>query len=74
MELKVNHTEVICISNHGKTPKHVNIDLDLDEEELKKLVAHQEVVSFNLLVISTSCALAMAHGSNDIANAAGPLV
>jgi phosphate/sulfate permease len=61
-------------STNGKPKKCVNIHLDSDAEELKKLVAHQEVSSFNLLVISTSCALAMAHGSNDIANAAGPLV
>lgn len=37
------------------------------------LIDRQERLSFNFLVIVTSCAMAMAHGSNDIANAAGPL-
>lgn len=49
-----------------------NIDPPIDDTDLN-VVEKAEFDSFNFLVILTSCALAMAHGSNDIANAAGPL-
>jgi phosphate/sulfate permease len=43
---------------------------NLDEQFMND---KNESLSFNVLVVLTSCCIAMAHGSNDIANASGPL-
>jgi len=55
-----------------KKKKNNFIDDNKKEPNLTEIEI-EERNSFNFLVILTSCALAMAHGSNDIANAAGPL-
>eukprot|EP01080_Neovahlkampfia_damariscottae_P011708 gene11708-4942_t len=69
----IKKNDMVEIKETPKTSSVDSIEEDMDSKEMKKVHSKEEKNYFNFLVIATSCALAMAHGSNDIANAAGPL-
>lgn len=52
--------------------KIIIMKMKFDKTAKRKHYANVEVV-FGLLMIVTACAMAFAHGSNDVANAIGPL-
>lgn len=47
--------------------------IKIDPKDHRKLVSAKIEKIFGILTVFTACALAFAHGSNDIANAIGPL-